>query len=180
MAKRILVVHCSPRKGGNSSMLADRFIEGAQAAGNEVTRIDVGRAKIAGCMACEYCFTHDGQCVQQDEMQQFYPMLRESDVLVWATPMYCYNFPAQLRAFQDRMFCQVGKPFPIKSTALLLCFEDKDERRAQPTIDSYRVSADYCKLENLGEVVVKGVYEKGAIEGNAGLQAAYELGKSIA
>lgn len=179
MSKKILLVHCSPRKGGNSSMLADKFVEGAEAAGNEVIRIEVGNASIAGCKACEYCFTHDGECVQKDDMQQFYPYLRECDVLVWATPMYFYNFPGQLRCFQDRMFCQIGKPFTIKSTALLLCFEDKDEARAVPTIESYRVCADYCKLENLGEVVVKGVYEKGAIEGNPGLQEAYDLGASI-
>ena len=179
MSKKILVVHASPRKGGNSSILADHFIEGAKAAGNEVKRIDVGHAKIAGCMACEYCFSHDGQCVQQDDMQQYYPLLREYDTIVWATPMYFYNFPAQLRAFRDRMFCQIGKPFTIKSTALLFCFEDQDLTRADPSIASYRVCADYCKLENLGEVVVGNVYEKGVIEGNPGLQAAYDLGASI-
>lgn len=179
MSKKILVVHCSPRKGGNSSMLADKFIEGALQAGNEVKRIDVGRADIHGCMACEYCFKHDGQCVQQDDMQQFYPLLREYDTLVWATPMYFYNFPAQLRAFQDRMFCQIGKPFTIKSTALLMCFEDSDMARANPSVDSYRVCADYCKLENLGEVLVNNVYEKGAIEDNPGLKAAFDLGASI-
>ena len=179
MSKKILVVHCSPRKGGNSSQLADRFIEGAESAGNTVKRVDVGHANIKGCMACEYCFTHDGQCVQQDDMQEFYPLLREYDTIVWATPMYFYNFPGQLRCFQDRMFCQIGKPFTLKSTALLLCFEDKDEKRAQPTIDSYRVCADYCKLENLGEVIVKNVYEKGAIDGNPGLDEAYKLGASI-
>ncbi len=179
MAKKILVVHCSPRQGGNSSMLADSFIEGAEAAGNEVKRIDVGHAHIAGCKACEYCFSHEGQCVQQDDMQQFYPLLREYDVLVWATPLYFYNFPAQLRAFQDRMFCQIGSPFSIKATALLLCFEDADATRADPAIASYRVCADYCKLENLGEVIVNSVYEKGAIAGNAGLDQARDLGASI-
>lgn len=176
---KILVVHCSPRKNGNSSMLADEFIKGARQAGNEVERIDVGRDDISGCMACEYCFTHDGECVQKDDMQNYYPLLRECDTLVWATPMYFYNFPAQLRAFQDRMFCQMGKPFGIKKTALLLCFEDSDMSRADPSVQSYRVCADYCKLENLGEVLVNNVYEKGAIEGNPGLKEAYDLGASI-
>lgn len=179
MAKNILLVHASPRKQGNSDMLADWFERGATEAGNNVTRIDVGHAKIAGCMACEYCFAHDGECVQRDDMQEFYPLLREADVIVYATPMYFYNFPAQLRAFQDRMFCGVAKPFGIKQTALLLCFEDKDVTTCEPAVNSYRVAADYCKQENLGEVIVNNVYEKGAIEGNPGLQAAYDLGKSI-
>lgn len=179
MTRKILLVHASPRKGGNSSMLADRFAEGARAAGHEVNRVDIGNLNIGGCKACEYCFTHDGECVQKDDMQQFYPLLRECDTLVWATPMYFYNFPAQLRAFQDRMFCQIGKKFATTSTALLLCFEDSDITRADPTIASYRVCADYCKLENLGEVIVNDVYKKGAIEGNPGLEEAYELGKNL-
>ncbi|MDO4291118.1 MAG: flavodoxin family protein [Eggerthellaceae bacterium] len=179
MAKNILVVHASPRTGGNSSRLADEFIRGAEEAGNAVTRVDVGHASIGGCKACEYCFAHEGQCVQQDDMQRFYPLLRAADVLVYATPMYYYNYPAQLRAFQDRMFCGIAKPFNIPQTALLLCFEDKIRERCEPLLASYRVCCEYCKQESLGEVVVNNVYEKGAIEGNPGLQEAYELGRSI-
>lgn len=166
MSKNILLVHASPRSGGNSSILADWFERGALEAGNEVTRVEVGHANISGCMACEYCFSHDGACVQDDDMQKFYPLLHEADVIVYATPMYFYNFPAQLRAFQDRMFCGVTKPFGITATALLLCFEDKDVSTCDPVVDSYRVAANYCKQENLGEVIVNNVYEKGAIEGN--------------
>lgn len=179
MSKNILLVHASPRSGGNSSILADWFERGALEAGNEVTRVEAGHANISGCMACEYCFSHDGACVQDDDMQKFYPLLHEADVIVYATPMYFYNFPAQLRAFQDRMFCGVTKPFGITATALLLCFEDKDVSTCDPVVDSYRVAANYCKQENLGEVIVNNVYEKGAIEGNPGLQKAYELGLSI-
>ena len=179
MAKNILLVHASPRKKGNSDMLADWFERGATEAGNAVTRIAVGQAKIAGCMACEYCFAHDGECVNQDDMQEFYPLLREADVIVYATPMYFYNFPSQLRAFQDRMFCGIAKPFGIKQTALLLCFEDKDITTADAAVGTFRQCASYCKREILGEVIVNGVYEKGAIAGNPGLQEAYQLGLSI-
>lgn len=179
MAKNILIVHGSPRKGGNSDMLADEFERGAQEAGNTVVRIDAGRAKIAGCIACEYCFTHDGECCQKDEMQEFYPLLREADLLVYATPVYYFNLPAQLRAFQDRMFCGIAKPFGIKETALLLCFEDKNASIVDPLLDLFKVSSDYCKQDIIGKVIVPGVYEKGAIAGNDGLRQAYELGKSI-
>ncbi len=179
MPKKIVVVHCSPRTQGNSSMLADEFIRGAEEAGHAVTRFDVGHANIHGCMACEYCFSHDGRCVQDDDMQKYYPKLREADILVYATPMYFYNFPAQMRAFEDRTFCQIGKPFNIKQTALLLCFEDKDATTASAAIGTFRQCSSYCKREVIGEVIVNNVYEKGAITGNPGLQEAYELGRSI-
>ncbi len=179
MPKKILVVHASPRRQGNSSMLADAFIEGAQSAGHEVKRIDVGRAKINGCLACEYCFTHDGTCCQQDDMQMHYPLLREADVLVFATPMYYYNYPSQLRAFQDRMFCGIAKPFGIPEIGLLLCFEDEDAATAEPLVASYKVCAAYCKQKSIGEVIVPNVYEAGAIADNPGLREAYDLGASI-
>lgn len=75
------------------------------------------RAKIAGCLGCNYCFSHEGACVQQDDMQQFYPDLHWADVLVYATPLYCFTYPAQLKAFQDRMFCGIAKSFNIRASA---------------------------------------------------------------
>ncbi len=180
MAKKILVVHTSPRKGGNSQMLADAFIEGAESAGNEVKLINVGNANIKGCLGCEYCFKNEGKCCQQDEMQEYYPLLEWCDVIVYATPMYNYSFPAQMAAFRDRMFCGIAKPFGIPQTALLLCFEDKDITTADHTLGCFDVCAAYCKQEVIGKVVVNNVFAKGAIEGNKGLDEARQLGASIA
>lgn len=179
MAKNVLIVHASPRLEGNSSQLAGEFERGAKEAGNEVKRINVGLANIGGCIACEYCFVNEGACCRNDDMQEFYPLLRWAEVLIFATPMYYYNFPSQLRAFQDRMFCGIAKPFKIPLIGLLLCFEDGDVSRSKPVVDSLKVCAEYCKQEFIGEVVVPSVYEAGAIAGNPGLEKAYEFGKSI-
>ncbi|MGN0038882.1 MAG: flavodoxin family protein [Coriobacteriales bacterium] len=56
MSRKILVVIGSPRKGGNTTILAEAFARGAREAGHEVEFVDSGRAKIAGCLGCEYCF----------------------------------------------------------------------------------------------------------------------------
>ena len=39
MAKRILILSSSPRKGGNSDTLCDEFLRGAKEAGNDVEKI---------------------------------------------------------------------------------------------------------------------------------------------
>ena len=179
MSKRIVVVTGSPRKGGNTDILADAFIKGAEEAGNTVVRINAGRAKINGCQGCMYCFSHDGQCVQQDEMQEFYPALRNCDVLVYATPVYSFTFSAQIKAFMDRMFCGIGKPFGIKETALLTVFEDKDPSICQPMIDTYLALTKYCGQKSIGIITQHGTFEKGAIEGKESLDAAYKFGLSI-
>lgn len=179
MGRKIVIAIGSPRKGGNTTMLADAFAKGAREAGHEVASIAVGQARINGCLGCEYCFSHDGQCCQQDEMQEYYPLLRECDTLVYATPIYCFTFSAQIKAFIDRMFCGIGKPFSIKETVLLAAFEDKDPTVANYVVDTYRAMTAYARMQDVGVVTVGGVYEKGAIAGNPGLQDAYKLGLSL-
>ena len=179
MSRKILVVIGSPRVGGNTTILAQAFARGAREAGHEVEFVDAGRAAIAGCLGCEYCFSHEGACCQQDDMQEFYPKLRWCDTLVYATPIYCFSFSAQIKAFIDCMYCGIGKPFGISDTVLLAAFEDKDPSVANYVVDTYRALTKYCRMNDAGVVTVGGVYEKGAIEGNPGLQKAYELGKSL-
>ena len=49
----------------------------------------------------------------------------------------------------------------------------------QPLIDTYRINAAYTHMKDEGIVFVPGTYEKGAIEGNPKLEAAYELGRGL-
>ena len=179
MARNIAVVIGSPRKGGNTWMLAEEFIRGAEEAGHHVEVIDAGSANIAGCIGCEYCFSHEGECFRKDDMTPFYDVLHRSDTIVYTTPVYCFSFTAQIKAFMDRMFCGIAKPFGITSCCLLTVFEDKDETIVQPLIDTYRVSAVYSHMKDEGIVFVPATYEKGAIAGNPKLQEAYELGRRL-
>ena len=55
MAKRILILSSSPRKGGNSDTLCDEFLRGAKEAGNDVEKIFLRNKKInyrTGCSTC--------------------------------------------------------------------------------------------------------------------------------
>ena len=177
---KILVVTGSPRVGGNSDIFADAFIEGALSAGNEVRRIDAGRANIAGCKGCEYCLKHAGECVQKDDMQDFYGNLCWAELTVYAFPMYFYTYPAQIKAFIDRQFCAAGgKPINFNKVALLLAFEDVNVSRADGLIKSFEIAMDYVHAEILKIIVQNGVYEKGAIIGKPGLDEARAFGASL-
>ena len=179
MSRNIAVVMGSPRRGGNTWMLAEAFIKGAEEAGHHVEVIDAGNADIMGCIGCEYCFSHAGICFRKDGMTPFYGILRRCDTIVYATPVYCFSFSAQIKAFMDRMFCGLADPFGITSCCLLTVFEDKDPSIVQPLIDTYRINAAYTHMKDEGIVFVPGTYEKGAIEGNPKLEEAYELGRGL-
>ncbi|MBI5583249.1 MAG: flavodoxin family protein [Deltaproteobacteria bacterium] len=98
---KVLGIYGSPRPGGNSDLLLDRALEGANAAGAEVERIYVRDLKISGCLECGGC-DETGACVIADEMEAVYPRLREAEIIFMAAPMFFYGVPAQLKALVDR------------------------------------------------------------------------------
>ncbi|MEZ5335010.1 MAG: hypothetical protein R2741_07140 [Methanolobus sp.] len=57
MSKNVLILSASPRKGGNSDLLCDQFLLGAEEAGNQVEKIFVRDRAIAYCTGCGTCFT---------------------------------------------------------------------------------------------------------------------------
>ncbi|MBO4802681.1 MAG: flavodoxin family protein, partial [Bacteroidaceae bacterium] len=50
----ILIIQGSPRANGNTAWMAEEFKKAAEAAGHQVTLVNVSKKKIAGCLACEY------------------------------------------------------------------------------------------------------------------------------
>ncbi|PAV10935.1 hypothetical protein ASJ81_02155 [Methanosarcina spelaei] len=59
MNKNILILTGSPRKNGNSDMLADAFMKGAKEKGHTVNKIEVAKLNVNGCKACIMCWTKD-------------------------------------------------------------------------------------------------------------------------
>ena len=98
---KVLGIYGSPRKGGNSDLLLDQVLEGAQSAGAKVERLFVRELKIAGCLECGGC-DDTGACVISDDMDQVYPRLQEAEVVFMSAPMFFYGVPAQLKALVDR------------------------------------------------------------------------------
>ena len=52
---KILIITGSPRKGGNSSTLADSFTKGAGEAGHEVVRFNAAFKDVHPCTGCNSC-----------------------------------------------------------------------------------------------------------------------------
>jgi len=185
MSNKILIVTGSPRTKGNTNLLADAFEEGALASGNLVYRFNAGKAQIKGCIGCRHCFLNNGECKQEDDMHQAYEHLRTCEVLVFASPIYFFDFSAQMKAFIDRLYCGLSiyscsdKPFAIKSSALLLVQELLDPSVAESAIKVYQQTIAYVSWHNRGIILVPGVAKAGAIAGNPLLKTAYKLGAGI-
>lgn len=167
MSKNILILTGSPRKKGNSNMLADAFMKGAQEKGHTVNKIEVAKLNIGGCTACDMCWTKDGACVQRDDMAEIEPLLESADTLVLVSPLYFFGISAQLKAVIDRFYayCEDSckKPLNIKETALIMCGECDEERFYSGAIDTYRHTADYMEWKDRGILIATSVKAKGDV-----------------
>ena len=81
----ILIFSGSPRKGGNTELLAEAFTKGA-AEHHHVEIVSVHDYKVNPCLGCNACFKTDGICAQKDDMALIYEKMSQTDMLVIASP----------------------------------------------------------------------------------------------
>ena len=154
---KIAVLNGSPRKE-NTSAMVDAFAEGARSAGHEVEILHVGKMKIAGCLACEYCHGKgEGKCVQKDDMEKVIPAYAESDMVVFASPIYYFDVTAQLSAAIQRMYC-IGKPAKAKKAALLL--SSSSPSPFEGAIGTYKGILAFTGIEDAGIITAAGEENK--------------------
>ena len=94
----------SPRKKGNTNFLLSTFMTAAEKLGARTIVIDVTQKEIIPCKEYTVC-EKKGYCpIEDDVKDEIYPLLREAELVVLATPIFFYNMTAQLKAVVDR--CQ--------------------------------------------------------------------------
>lgn len=97
----VLVFLGSPRKKGNSEILAQALLEGVRQAGGTPEVIRLCDLKISPCISCGGC-DKTGKCVVEDDMTPLYDKIITFDKVIVASPIFFYNVTAQTKAFIDR------------------------------------------------------------------------------
>ena len=92
--KKVLILSSSPRRGGNSDTLCNRFMVGAQEKGHNVEKITLADKNIGYCTGCGACYGGAGPCPQKDDAAGVIGKMVEADVIVMATPVYFYAMSA--------------------------------------------------------------------------------------
>lgn len=117
------VLHGSPRRGRNSDTLADSFLRGFnESQSQDVEHFYINDLEISPCQGCLSCGKPPHDCKIDDDMQPIYRSYKESDVIVWASPMYWGYLTAQLKLVQDRMEALAWSGFDDKTYVVLLTY----------------------------------------------------------
>jgi putative NADPH-quinone reductase len=157
--------------------MSQTFAQAAQEQGHEVKIVYASSVRPNPCLACGYCRNNEGEGIQQDDMQEVYPLLDEADMVVFASPVYYFNLSAQLKIMLDRFYAKGGVGFHPTQAALLL--NSHSPNVFTGAIQAYHDTLNYLKWEDRGIVTIDGMCEKGGIAEDARLEQVRELAKSL-
>lgn len=130
--KPAFVFFSSPHHDGFTSKALNIFMKNAE--GYKFNIIDCYKRETHPCIDCGYC-KKKPKCIFND-MDDIDNCLREADLLIFASPVYNFSFPAPFKLMLDRMqryFCArffLGMKSPIfkEKNAILIatCGSDDD------------------------------------------------------
>jgi len=188
MAK-IVILKGSPRRFGNSAILADQVAAGAEAAGATVESFYLHGMDIQPCDACDSCQGLAAiDCVIEDDMQTLYPKLRTADAVVYASPIYWFTVSAQMKLFMDRCYgmgSDIDDPeehvLAGKRIGVVLTYggDDPFDSGAINAIRMFQDTFNYIPAE-IVDMVYGYAQDAGEIWKNRDvMEKAYELGKKL-
>lgn len=176
--KKVLVLSASPRKGGNSDILCDQFVRGAQDAGHAVEKVFLRDRNIGYCLGCGVCNrTH--QCVQKDDMKEILDKMVEADVIVMATPVYFYAMDGQMKTFIDRTVPRYTE-ITDKDFYFIMTAADTDKQSLARTVEGFRGFTEDCLdgAREKGILYGVGAWQAGEIRNTPAMEEAYQMGRN--
>lgn len=179
-SKSAVIISSSPRKGGNSELLAEEFTRGARSAGHRTEIIflrDLELNFCRGCLACQ----KTKRCVIRDGADDVLETVRSADVLAFATPVYYYSVSGQLKTFLDRMNPIYAAGHSFRRVYLLAAAAEEDRSAVNGAVsDISGWTACFEGAELAGTVCGIGVSDAGEITGHPEFLAeAYDMGRGI-
>lgn len=177
--KNVLVVSSSPRRGGNTDLLADEFVRGAVEAGGIVEKV----------FLCDYdlsFLSEEGASSPKDDPHtsdawRLVEKFLAADVVALAAPVYYMNVNDRMKTFIDATFLAWGdKRMENKEYYYLTACAQNDDKTAECAFQGFR-GLTWCLDGSVERGYVRAIAmgRKSAVIGTQYMQEAYELGKTI-
>ena len=159
---KIVTVMGSPRLTGNTGTILKAFERGA-AQTHEVERINLIDYNYSGCLGCDTCqeVSDVPGCGLEDDGTAIIRSILAADLVVYATPVYIWSFPAGMKALMERHFALVksrlpGAPSLIagKLVMLLVTCKGTAIESADLVLETFKREMDYLDCTTVGRYVV--------------------------
>jgi len=108
---KIVGICGSPREKATDHVLKE-CLKMLEVRGFTTSFFTVRGKRISPCLHCDFCLTNK-ECRIKDDMYEVYPLLREADGIVFATPVYNGALSAQTKAVMDRCRALAAADFNV-------------------------------------------------------------------
>jgi multimeric flavodoxin WrbA len=110
---KVLVICASPRRNGNSAILAASAAEGAREVGHDVEIVFLDDYVEGMLRDCRTCRSAEGNCSIDDRYGElFVEKFLPANAVIFATPLHYYGMTGRLKTFFDRVFCFTSDSAP--------------------------------------------------------------------
>jgi multimeric flavodoxin WrbA len=187
---KVLGLFGSPRRGGNTEILLEEALKGAEREGAEIERFYLSDLDITPCTECHGC-DETGSCIILDDMQKIYPQLLEADVIILASPIFFYGVTAWAKTVIDRSQALWAKKYLVNDPSMgkrgkrrkgffISVGATKGQKVFEGAILTVKYFFDALNAEYTGELVYRGVEGKGEIlKHPEALERAREAGRRL-
>jgi len=178
----------SPRIRGNTDLLLDEALRGAQSQGADVEKLIVDKLNIAPCREYYRCLK-DGNCAIRDDMDDIYPKLLDVDRVIVASPIFFYGLTSQVKALIDRSQAIWARKYILKQNlpdsgrkgAFIAVGATRGKKLFDGSILTVKYFFKTIGVEYADDLLIPGVDKKGEIkEHPTALSDAFELGRKLA
>lgn len=185
----VLILQGSMRRGQNTETLTAHFADELEKRGARVTAFTLRDMDIAPCRGCYACQQVSGAygCVQHDDMYRIVDALMDSDLVVFAAPIYTWYCPAPMKAVLDRhyglnKFYGAGEGRLWKDgarVALLLTYGYEQDYATTPFVTGIRNLCEHSQIGYAGMYGVRDLDDLASFTAPAAIEGARAFARSL-
>jgi len=164
----VLALIGSPRKQGNTDIMADEVLEGAKMAGASTSKIYLDDYQVRPIAEVADNTRQRDDPRRDDDFPPLLERFLSADVIVWSTPVYWQGPSAQMKCFLDRMSSYFNHPkyierFKGKGHIVLCAFGSPEKQHGDWVTKPMKLTVEVLHGLYLGDVCAS-VYQKGKVK----------------
>jgi len=187
----IFALQGSPRPQGNTQTVLEMVLAGAAEAGAQTDLVQISEIEVrSGCLECFSCqqVPDEPGCVVEDQIQDVIGKMLAADVIVLATPVFCFSPAWHLKMAMDRFFClfKIDGPDGYRTLlegrkmAAVITAGGGENDGADLVQEVCRRLAEFSRTDWLGAFVATKVKDPASIRADEALcQRAREFGRQL-
>lgn len=156
------VLFGSPRREGNTKRLLNFLLDELKKKGVVVRMLHLNDLNVRPCQGCLSCLD-EGNCRIMDDMKDVRKYIYDSDILIFASPVYWFSVSSQLKLIIDRMMAFMDRNYNSrirgKKVITLLTSGAKEEEVTQIPMAMFKKTFELLGLIHIGHLEARGCDE---------------------